>query len=75
MGSTELGIAQNKTCAVERAGVSEWRHSRLPGKNQLAPAARVIKCWQLSMVLKSTTISLNGIKRAGPGAEMLMLLG
>lgn len=36
------------------------RDSRLPGKNQLAPAATVIKCWQLSMVLKSTAISLNG---------------
>lgn len=35
------------------------RDSRLAGCNDLAPAAVVIKSWLLSVVLKSTAISLN----------------
>lgn len=36
-------------------GVSDYNHSRLSGENQLAPAAGVMKCWQLPSVLKSTS--------------------
>lgn len=76
MWGAELEIAQNKACAAERSGVSEQRHSGLPGRNQRAPTATVIKCWPLSTVLKSTAVSLNGEwKGAGRGAGVRTLLG
>lgn len=54
-----LYIAQSKLGRAKGGQGLVRRDSRLAGHNDLAPAATVIKSWQLSVVLKSTAISLN----------------
>lgn len=75
MEGKELEIAQNKTCVLERPGVSEWRHftSRQESARSSCQSNKVLAAVHGAEIHHYFCEWI--IKGAGRGTERLVLIG